>query len=443
MFGPPGTKFDPANNVLHRYLAESENGIKDQAAFNRFLADTTDAQKADVVSEAKRAGFVNETPKGPSKKQRQQLDEQNFPGDEDAPPVWEDGSLKTDAKKATTALKDDPELLAPVPDSLKQGDQDPVVASLEAKDREITSRFLENNKKEQQALTEEIKSSSKKAEPEVPKGKKKTEQPVEEPLTGETVNDPDAVSGPLKGKRKAFTTTNLRKYVVEKLVENGMSEADAKKFAKKMDRQQLLEEYEISGGRAAVGRVEQYPGRTPQELEGQTNIPTGIKEFGPSAGPSGKRTPRNTELAPFEVRPTDTGKYPDQPIPTRRDYKKGQSFDNDVENARVDKTVDDIEKWTTRGTITAAGLGALAAWMMSQGMSGDDEASTLSDGISEKGDNPAMELGPDPGGRKGPAAGTGAGGAGGSGMSRLERIRAAQGDRYVAGLPSTRPVRGY
>ena len=100
MFGH-GTKFDPAR-MLHRYLAESENGIKDQAAFNRFLADTTDAQKADVVSEAKQAGFVNETPKGPSKKQRQQLNEQNFPGDECSTSVGRWFS-KTDAKKATAA----------------------------------------------------------------------------------------------------------------------------------------------------------------------------------------------------------------------------------------------------------------------------------------------------------------------------------------------------
>tara|TARA_B100001741_G_scaffold295007_1_gene277757 strand:- start:202 stop:2793 length:2592 start_codon:yes stop_codon:yes gene_type:complete len=344
--------------------------------------------------------------KGPSKKQLKQLDEQNFPGDEDAAPVWQDGSLKKDAETATNALTDDPELLEPVPEDIAS-----------------TSKKAPKGKPK----------SSKKPAAEEPVGDELPE--VSEAMKGETVSSFD-------DDRKAFTTANLRKYVVEKLVENNMSEADAKKFVKQMDRKQLLNEYEASSGNNGVGRVEQYPGRTPQDASAGTSPrPTGMQEFGPSAGPSGKDNV-NTKLTPFEVRSSDTGKYPDKPIPTRRDYKKGQGFDNDVENAKVDKTVDDVEKWAVRGG-TTVGLGLLAAWMVSQGMSGDDDEgkSTMQPGGSV--DNPAMPQGGAAGGGAAGGGGTGGGMGGGGGMSPLERIRAAQGDRYVAGLAGTQTVRGF
>ena len=203
--------------------------------------------------------------------------------------------------------------------------------------------------------------------------------------------------------------------------------------------QATLEEYEISGGRAAVGRVEQYPGRTPQDAgAGTSPRPTGMATVKGADSVDTNKYPDQRGLTPFEVRPNDTGKYNTSGAQrSKRDYSKGRDFDG--------KVVDDAkaETWKERGRLGLhAGMTALALWMVSQGMTGDDdsEASTLSDGMGEKGDNPAMPLGPDPGGRKGPAAGTGAGGAG---MSRLERIRAAQGDRYVAGLAATQPVRGY
>ena len=215
-----------------------------------------------------------------------------------------------------------------------------------------------------------------------------------------------------------------------------------------MDRQQLLNEYEASSGNNAVGRVEQYPGRTPQNAgEGTSSRPTGMQEFGPSAGPSamhgkGLATQKGADAVDTKKYPTKGGRRDEPNLDGSPRFRKGRDFDGDTADSA--KNFDDTRKTHERAIVgTAAGMTALAIWMASQGMTGDDETNTMtaSEMAQQKRDQASSEnSNPNQGSGSGRSGG---GGMGGGGMTALERVRAAQGDRYIAGLSGSQTVRGF